>query len=144
MIIDSQLLFSDAQAFSADAASTNYLDLGVARNLFDGEPMAVVIQVDVAADHTTGDETYAFKIQCDDNTSFSSATDLVSATILYSDLTAGAIVVLPIPIGVSVERYLRVYFDGGGTTPTVTATIFLQPLSMVQKNKVYADNITIS
>jgi hypothetical protein len=68
----------------------------------------------------------------------------VSSTILFSDLTAGAVVVIPIPIGVNVERYMRVFYDGGGTTPTVTATIFLIPLSMVQKYRSYAKGYVIS
>ena len=144
MIIDSQLLLSDAQAVSADAASTNILDLGVARNLFDGEPMAVVLQIDVAADGTTTDETYEFQIETDDNSGFSSATDLLVHSIGYASLTAGSTHVLPVPVGAAVERYLRVYYNVGGTSPSVTVTAFLQPLSMVQKYKSYADGITIS
>lgn len=144
MILDAQNLFSDAQAVTADAASTNYIDLGVARNLFDGEPMAVVIQVDVAADGTTTDETYEFQIETDDNTSFSSATDLLLHSIGYASLTAGSTHVLPVPVGAAVERYIRVYYNVGGTTPSVTVTAFLQPLSMVQKYKNYADGLVIS
>jgi len=112
--------------------------------LFDGEPMAVVIQVDVAADGTTTDETYEFQIETDDNTSFSSATDLLLHSIGYASLTAGSTHVLPIPVGAAVERYIRVYYNVGGTTPSVTVTAFLQPLSMVQKYKNYADGLVIS
>lgn len=144
MFIDSQLLFSDAQAVTADAGSTNVVDLGIAKNLFDGEPMAVVLSVDVAADGTTTDETYEFQIETDDNAAFSSATDLLVHSIGYAALTAGSTHVLPIPVGVSVERYLRVYYNVGGTSPSVTVTAFLQPLSMIPKLKSYADNITIS
>jgi hypothetical protein len=144
MFIDAQLLFSDAQAVSADAASTNYVDLGVARNLFEGEPMAFVIQVDVAADGTTTDETYEFQVETDDNSSFSSATDLLAHSIGYASLTAGSIHVLPVPVSSAFERYVRLYYNVGGTSPSVTVTAFLQPLSMVQKYKSYADNIVIS
>lgn len=144
MILDSQLLFSDAQAVTADAASTNQIDLGIERNLFDGEPMAVVLQIDVAADGTTTDETYEFQIETDGDSAFGSPTDLVVHSIGYASLTAGSTHVLPIPIGVSVERYLRLYYNVGGTSPSVTVTAFLQPLNMVQKYKSYADNITIS
>lgn len=144
MFIDAQLLFSDAQAVSADAASTNYVDLGVARNLMEGEPMAFVIQVDVAADGTTTDETYEFQVETDDNSSFSSATDLVAHSIGYASLTAGSIHVLPVPVSSAFERYVRLYYNVGGTSPSVTVTAFLQPLSMVQKYKHYADNIVIS
>ena len=144
MILDSQLLFSDAQAITADAASTNIVDLGIARNIFDGEPMAVVLTVDVAADGTTTDETYEFQIETDDNASFSSATDLLVHSIGYASLTAGSQHILPIPVGAAVEQYMRVYYNVGGTSPSVTVTAFLMPLSMVSKRKVYADAITIS
>jgi hypothetical protein len=144
MYVDAQLLFSDAQAVTTDAASTNLIDLGVARNLFDGEPLCVVITVDVAADATTGDETYEFQIETDDNSSFSSATDLIAHTIAPAALSLGSVHVLPIPVGAAVERYLRLNYNTSGTTPTVTVTAFLQPLSMYGKYKAYADNVTIS
>lgn len=144
MIIDSQLLFSDAQAVSADAASTNQIDLGIARDLFAGEPMAVVLTVDVAADGTTTDETYEFQIETDGDSGFGSPADLLVHSIAYASLTAGSVHILPIPVSAAVERYLRVYYNVGGTSPSVTVTAFLQPLSMIQKYKSYADGITIS
>lgn len=144
MYIDSQLLFSDAQAVSADAGSTNVIDLGAAANVFAGEPMAVVIVVDVAADGTTTDETYEFQIETDDNAAFSSATDVLLHSIGYASLTAGSKHILPIPAGATLERYIRLYYNVGGTSPSVTVTAFLQPLSMVDNYKAYADNITIS
>lgn len=144
MLLDAQLLFSDAQAVTADATSTNVLDLGASRNLFDGEPLAVVIVVDVAADGTTTDETYEFEIHTDDNSSLSSSTQILAHAIGYAALTAGSKHILPIPVGASLERYLGLKYDVGGTSPSITVTAFLQPLSMIQKDKSYADNITIS
>lgn len=132
MMVDAQLLFSNAQAITADAASTNIVDLGVARNLFDGEPLAVVVIVDVAADGTTTDETYEFQIETDDADSFGSPTDLIAHSIGYASLTAGSKHVLPIPVGAAVERYLRVYYNVGGTTPSITVT-FLDPIKYGSK-----------
>lgn len=144
MILDSQLQFSAAQAVSADAASTNYIDLGVGRQIFDAEPMAVLLHVSVAADGTTTDETYEFQIETDDNTSFSSATDLVAHSIGYAALTANSLHVLPIPVGATVERYLRLNYNVGGTSPSVTLSAYLVPLNSIQKYKLHADGITIS
>lgn len=144
MYIDAQLLFSDAQAVSADATSTNVVDLGVARKIFDGEPLAVVLSVDVAADGTTTDETYEFEIHTDDNAGLSSSTQLVAQAIGYASLTAGSRHIIPIPVGATLERYLGVKYDVGGTSPSVTVTAFLTPLSMVDKYTAYADGFTIS
>lgn len=143
MILDAQQQFSDAQALTATADSTNYIDFGVDRDMGKGEPLAVVITVDTAADSTTGDETYAFAIETDDNTSFSSATTLVSRTIAAASLTAGSRHV--IPLGYTNERYAQLVYTLGGTTPSVTVTAFLQPMSMIDSNDVYyADGFTIS
>ena len=145
MYQDAQLLLSDAQAVTADAGSTNVIELAnLTSQYLDGEPMAVVITVDVAADATTGDETYAFVIQTDDNSSFSSTTAVLSQTVLAAALTVGAQIVMLIPVGVSLERYLRLYFDVGGTTPTVTVTASVMPLSMIDKRKFYPKGYTIS
>ena len=144
MIMDKELLLADTQAFAADAGTTNVYDLGVGINLGDGEPMALCISVDVAADFTTTDETYAVDIQTDDNAAFASPTSVVKVTITAAKLVVGALLTMPIPYGATFERYLRAFVDVGGTTPSVTLTIFLQPVSMIDKRKDYADAITIS
>lgn len=145
MYIDAQALLSDAQAFSSDAVTTNAYDTGSAdNNLGTGEPLGVFIQVDVAADFTTGDETYQFNFIQSSNANLSSADILCSIVRTAAQLTAGSTHVLPIPAGAITKRYLGVAFDGGGTTPTITATIFIQPLSMIQQDKNYPDGITIS
>lgn len=123
MIIDSRLEFSDAQALTASAASTNYIDLTVSRNVGVGYPLYLVCTVDVAADYTSANETYAIAIESDDNSSFSSATAQVSRTIAASALTAGSKHVIPVPN--TNERYMRVYYTLGGTTPSVTISAFL-------------------
>jgi len=122
-IIDAQLEFSKAQALTATAASTNQIDLGAARDVGSGEPMYVVVTVDVSADHTTGDETYQIDVQQDDNSSFSSATTLLSKVITSTDLTAGSLHVIPLPQ--NTEQYLRLNYTLGGTTPSVTLNAYL-------------------
>ncbi|HXH24038.1 MAG TPA: hypothetical protein VNI78_02240 [Vicinamibacterales bacterium] len=146
MLLDAQTLLSDAQAVSADAVSTNIIDLGAVRQIGDGNPLAIVICVDVAADATTGDETYSFEVQTDDNSGFASPTTLIDQDIPRAVLTAGSIHVIPLPTGSNprLERYLRLNYDVGGTTPSITVTAWVAPLNFVQTAKHYADGITIS
>lgn len=149
MIQDALLQFSDAQALTATAASTNTIDLfpnanGQNTNIAEGEPMCVMIAPSVSADATTGDETYAVAIQTDDNTGFGSPTTLATVSIPAAALKAGATpVFIGLPSGLY-ERYLRLNYTLGGTTPSVTLDAFLCPLSAVAKySKYYKSGFTI-
>lgn len=146
MILDAQTLLWNAAALTSDAASTNTYDLGAADlEVGAGEPLALVISVGVAADATTGDETYAFQVIESANANLSSPTILAQRTIAAAALTAGSIHVITVPPGSVTKRYLGAYFDGGGTTPTITVTAGIVPLSMVDlPKKYYADGFTIS
>jgi hypothetical protein len=143
MYLDAQNVFSNPQALTATAASTDLIDLGADRNIGIGEPMAVVLTVDVAAGGTS--PTLAFALQTDDNSGFSSAATVASsATLTGAQLVAGAQFVLPIPADLSIERFVRLNYTLGGTSPTVTVTAFLQPANMVQNYFSYPDGFTIS
>lgn len=143
MIVDSLLMFSDGQALTATAVSTNVVDVGSDRNIGKGEPMAIIITVGVAADFTTGDETYQFTLQTDSTDAFGSATTVIASAVIDGDqLPAGAIVVLP--IGYSNEQFLRINNTLAGTTPIITIDAYLQPMSMIDSYESYADNVVIS
>ena len=144
MMRDAQLQFSDAQAVTVDAPSTNIIDLGVARNLFDGEPLAIVVEVDVNAVYPNTDETYEIQVEMDDNEAFNTPTDLSATVFPYTALVKGKHIILPMPIGVEIERYLRLYFNTGGTAPAVTLTAYLQPLSAIEKLRTYKRGYTVS
>lgn len=139
MFIDNYLLLSDAQALSATGASTNLIDLGSDRDLGKGEPLALVIEVDVALAGTT--PTFQAAVQTDDNSGFASATTIITGQ-QYSALPAGSRIVIPLPE--TNERYLCANYTLGGTTPTITVTAHLQPMSMIQAHGVYPDGFTIS
>jgi hypothetical protein len=149
MFVDAFQLLSDAQAVTADAVSTNTIDNGAvtpARDIGTGEPLEVVIQVDVAADFTTMDETYAFEVIQSAAANLGSPTVLARRAIAASLLTAGSIHRIPVPPGSITQRYLGVNYDVGGTTPSITVTAFLQPQSMasVAKPISYAKGYTVS
>ncbi len=154
MLIDQLLLLSDAQAFTATGVSTNTIDLSNVTpklQIGTGEPMGLMVQIDVAADFTTGDETYSFEaIQ-------SAAAALTTPTILAREayiatgalistlLVAGYLMYLPIPMGMPLQRYLGFNLTAGGTTPTITLTSWLTPLRFASvKPATYAKAYTIS
>lgn len=142
MILDKLLQFSDAQALTATAVSTNVIDLSEDRDIGIGEPMALVVTVGVAADFTTGDETYQVTLQTATDAAFTSPVTVVSSAAINGDeLPAGAKVVLP--IGFTNLEFLRVNYTLAGTTPTATVDAYLQPLSMIDGTVDYANGYTI-
>lgn len=126
MIFDATLLFSDAQAITGDAASTNYLDLGATGTPYGGSALVrdigpgcrIPIAVTVGASFNSL-TSLTINLQVDDNTSFSSATTVSSVTYLLAELTAGAILNYPdyVPQGTD-ERYFRLQYDVTGTNPS--------------------------
>jgi hypothetical protein len=157
MYIDAQQLFSDAQAVTTDAVGTNVIDLSQDRAIGNGEPMAVVFTVDVAADQTTGDEDYTFDVEFATNAAQTTGRQLIGRRIFESGtptapaqdadlLVAGFQFVIPVPplTLAESERYLGIRYDTTGTTPTITCTAMLMPMSMVPNYASFPDGITIS
>lgn len=148
MILDSQGQFSDSQAETATAVSTNVVDLGIDNNVGIGEPMGVLFNVEVAADATTGDETYEFQIQ---SGSTATPTDVIAKVgfggtneLAETTLAQGYKFVLPIPKGTSSDRYLRINYVLGGTTPSITISAHLVPLTFADSVVDYASGYTVS
>lgn len=147
MYIDAFTLFSDAQALTATAYSTNTIDLGNVtpkNEIGAGEPLTVAFQIDVAADGTTTDETYEFRFIQSANANLSSEDALVARIITYANLTVGTIHFIDIPPGCVTKRYIGAKYVLGGTTPTVTVTSWLTLRSMIQRYQSYAKGYTIS
>lgn len=158
MLIDAQTLLWSAAALTSDAASTNTYDLGAAYSggsangsAIDpsvGEPLCAVINVGVAADNTTGDETYAFEVIQSANADLSSPDVLIRVPFTNAQVTAGLLaagsnIIIPIPSGSVTKRYLGLNYDGSGTTPTITVTAWITALSMVQRDKKYYASATV-
>lgn len=157
MILDAQMQFSDSQAVTADAVGTNVIDLGGDLSIGTGEPMAVVFMVEVAADQTTGDEDYTFDVEYASNAGQSTGRQLIGRRVFESGtptapaqdadlLVAGFKFYIPIPPTVlsESERYLGVRYDVTGTTPTITVSAYLQPLSMCEALPHFPNAYTIS
>lgn len=156
MYIDKLLKLSDAQALTATAVGTNVVDLEVARGVGNGEPMAVVFSVGVAADQTTGDEDYTFDVEYATNAAQSTGAQLMGRRIFESGtptapaqnadlLVAGFLFAIPLPPTTGDEDgdFLGVRYTLAGTTPTITVDAWIAPLSSVSQYVSYADNVTI-
>ena len=157
MYLDNELVLSDAQAVTTTAVGTNVIDLGVARSIGNGEPMAVVFSVDVAADQTTGDEDYTFTVEYSSVAAQTSGYATMGQRLFESGtpaapaqdadlLVVGYRFAIPIPpTGAGDdERYLGIRYTTAGTTPTITVTAFVTPMSMIDATVDYADGFTIS
>lgn len=132
MILSAQQLFSDDQAITASADSTNVIDLGVAGTPYDaaaalnrdvgkGAKIPILVQVTEAFDNLT---TLEIKVSTGATTAL--GTTILSQTIALADLVVGkqtSFNVLPDDI---TERYLGIEYVVVGTAPTagkVTAGI---------------------
>ena len=141
MILDYENMYADGQALTASAASTHIIDHGAAGDLGAGRAMVVVINVDVAADTANADETYQFVLQQDDNSGFASPSEVIAKSIPGGALAAGSQHVIPVPPGALSERYSRLFSTLGGTTPSITYTAHLLPMSHIQHWSAYADAV---
>jgi hypothetical protein len=129
MIFDATTLFSNAQAITATAASTNIIDLGatgtvfgaaaaIARDIGKGREIAIRASVVESFNNLT---SLTIGVETDDNAGFSSAkTVWTSPAYALADLATGAKLLLPdeLPVGTD-ERYLRLKYTVAGTAPTL-------------------------
>ena len=147
MYIDSFLEFSDSQAVTTAAVGTNVYDTTTARNLGNGEPLSVVITVEVAADQTTGDEDYTFDVEYATDAAQTTGRQLIGRRVFESGtptapaqdadlLVAGFKIVIPVPVTAASEvgQYLGIRYTTAGTSPTITCSASLMLLSCIENN----------
>lgn len=125
MLIDTQNLFSDDQAITADAISANVIDLlpggilgqtaNTLRDIGAGKPLYLHVLVTTTFDSAADSTSLITSLESDDNTSLSSATQhWVSSDIEQATLVAGYWIAkgIPIPPG-DYQRYLGLRFNVG-------------------------------
>jgi hypothetical protein len=136
MYIDRQNLFGQDQVVTASAASTDYIDLGVARDVGNGERLEILVLCTQDAT-AAGAAAVTVALQSDDNSSFSTPVNLVlSDAIPKASLVAGA-EVLRVAVPYGTERYLRLFYTVG--TGPLTAGKFTSGLiPQRQANVAYA------
>ena len=129
MIFSLQELFSNAQAVTATAVSTNVLNLGkpgtpngasapIAFDAGKGNRIPLWISVVESFNNLT---SLTISVEVDDNEAFSSATSIfTSPAYTLAQVAAGARNLLPteIPINTN-EQFVRLRYTVAGTAPTL-------------------------
>jgi hypothetical protein len=78
------------------------------------------------------------------NANLSSPDILAQVAVSRTVLLAGFKFYLPIPVNLITKRFIGVQYTLGGTTPSITISSQIQPMSMIQADKTYAKGYTIS
>ena len=127
MITSAQLLFSNAQAITATALSTNVVDLGIAGTPYDaaaplnndkgkGTPVPILIQVVEDFNTLT---SLSVTIEVSPNSDMSASTVLATESVLLADLVAGKQTFTQVLPNGADQRYLAVRYTVVGTAPTL-------------------------
>ena len=126
-IMDITNMFGEDQAITADAASTNSIDLGatgtpfgasaaLVRDIGKGCKVPLSINVTETFNNLTSLEV---QLQVDSDPAFGSPKTVAKASYLLAELTIGKQLAFPdyIPEGTN-ERNMRLFYDVTGTAPT--------------------------
>lgn len=147
MIIDKLLLMSNNQALTASAASTDVIDLAVARDLGIGMPdIELLCKVGDSALLSGGSTT--LNVALESSTDNSTYTVLAtSSAVAKANLTTGATIwriSLPgLNGGQSLGRYIRTYYTVNVSNFTA-GTVYSALILNRQENRAYAPGIAIS
>ncbi len=125
MLLDQNLVFSDAQALRATGASTNVVDLMAAGDAAPGR-LVVIAHADTAF---AGATQVVVALQTASKADFSDAATLGSITLSGTQLadTEKNLFALGIPVGM--KRYLRVYYTVTGTVTAGNITCFVADIT---------------
>lgn len=112
MIRDQELIMSEAQVVTTDAASTNYVNQSAAGDAYDA--LWFIVRCAAAAGSASGTATLTIKLETDSDSGF--ATDLkalyTSPAFTVAQMTANTnLIKVRVPVGAL--QYLRTYYDNG-------------------------------
>jgi hypothetical protein len=142
MYQDKLLTFSDSQAVTAAAASTDSIDFGAARDLGVGENLYLVSVCEVAMTDSGSDSTLAVALETDTTSTITPDATKTMFTFPAAS-AAGTVLIAKLSPGDLNMRYAQLrYTPANGNLSTGTFTSFLT--HNVDKYTAYADNIQIS
>jgi hypothetical protein len=139
MILDSRNEFCDATALNTGSPGTylvgDVIDLDVARDMGNGQPLYLVLSIDTAVDSSANGASVEFVLASDDSASIATdgtATEHVSTGAkAEATLTAGYQTVLTLPLeGDAYEQYLGILQKTTGeavTSGAVNAFLTMDP-----------------
>lgn len=114
MLLDSQHVMSDDQALTADAVSTNVIDLGAAKPA-PGNSLRVKAHVTEAFNTLT---SLNFIVQSSVDAAFTSPIVHQTINVVLANLTLGKVIDLgELPDGA--KQYVRLSYDVVGSNPTL-------------------------
>lgn len=144
MILDAHNQFSDAQAVTSAAGSTNTIDLGAVRDIGTGEPLYIVVSVQTTLGDGGSNTGTVVALEGDSTTSFTPdgtvdlftfAKDAAAGTVKFAKLDPGS---APLQY-----QYIRLLYSPAGASLTSGKfDAFLT--NNIEKYVSYADAITIS
>lgn len=143
MIIDALNKFNSAQAITAAAASTDYINLGAARDIGTGENLYVVTIVNTTFADTGSNSTLTVDLYGDSTTTFT-PDGTQTLYVIPALAAAGSKYIARIqPDFAGQYQYLEIFYTpNNGDLSAGAVTTFIT--HDVDKWKAYADAITIS
>lgn len=153
MYIDKQAEFSDAQAVTATAISTNVMDLhsnssgkNVLRDIGVGQDVYLVVQTVAAVTDSGSDATLAVTLESDSDVALSTSPTVhfTTGTLAFAAFSAAGTIlaVIKLPQNQNYERYLGVrYTVGAGPLTDGTFDAFLT--TDAQAWRAYDRNYTV-
>lgn len=148
---DTLFSLSDAQAVTAAAASTNYIDMEVVKsNIGVGGDVFICVKTNTTP--TDLGDTLSVELQCDSGTNFSTPkvwmllSGAVGAELTVTDArtaTGGSWIYRgTIPYECD-ERYVRLYYNNTTSNGTITLDAWLQTMPPLGgRNQVYLSNVS--
>lgn len=125
---DYELALSTSQNVTADANSEDYIDTELTNPYWNkGIPMAIIINVEAKNTAGTG---CTFEVVHKTSEPTTGDATLCTAVVLAADLEAGDQIVIPLPMGVTMLRYIRLYYNITAGTEDYTFSAYFTPLQI--------------
>lgn len=145
MILDNNLMFSEDQAVTASAVSTNVIDIGATRDIGVGTDMYLISICTVAMTDASSDSTITVTLRSDGSLNggaLTSANTLLTLGTFAATSAIGTRLITKLPPGLNYERYLDVYYTAAnGNLSTGSFTTML--VKDAQLDAVYPGGFTV-